>query len=112
MRGGRRVAALAAHTAAVDDRTAGGDGRRQLCRRAPARAARRPPGRAGDYRSAVGLYFTPAVARQPPRGLAEMCITAKVLQLGVPLVTAAHVMRVLILLTTTAPIYRLVRRAR
>ena len=38
-----------------------------------------------------------------------MCITAKVLQLGVPLVTAAHVTRVLVLITTTGPTYRAVR---
>jgi membrane AbrB-like protein len=46
-----------------------------------------------------------------PGGIAEMCITAKVLQLGVPLVTAAHVTRVVILVTTTAPVFRVVRRA-
>lgn len=46
-----------------------------------------------------------------PGGIAEMCITAKVLQLGVPLVTAAHVTRVVILVTTTAPIFRMVRSA-
>ena len=45
-----------------------------------------------------------------PGGIAEMCITAKVLQLGVPLVTAAHVTRVLILLNTVAPLYRLAAR--
>ena len=33
-----------------------------------------------------------------PGGIAEMCITAKVLQLGVPLVTAFHVTRVVVLL--------------
>ncbi|HKW39357.1 MAG TPA: AbrB family transcriptional regulator [Burkholderiales bacterium] len=44
-----------------------------------------------------------------PGGMAEMCVTAKVLQLGVPLVTAAHVTRVLILVTTTAPTFRLAR---
>lgn len=44
-----------------------------------------------------------------PGGIAEMCITAKVLQLGVPLVTAAHVTRVLVLITATAPLYRLAR---
>jgi hypothetical protein len=44
-----------------------------------------------------------------PGGIAEMCITAKVLQLGVPLVTAAHVTRVIILVTTTAPLFRLLR---
>jgi membrane AbrB-like protein len=46
-----------------------------------------------------------------PGGIAEMCITAKVLQLGVPLVTAAHVTRVVILVTTTAPVFRAVRHA-
>ena len=45
-----------------------------------------------------------------PGGIAEMCITAKVLQLGVPLVTAAHVTRVLILINATAPMYRLAKR--
>jgi len=47
-----------------------------------------------------------------PGGMAEMCITAKLLQLGVPLVTAAHVTRVIILVTTTAPTFRLTRRLR
>src|SRR5262245_32769166 len=47
-----------------------------------------------------------------PGGMAEMCVTAKVLQLGVPLVTAAHVTRVIILVTTTAPMFRLARRLR
>jgi uncharacterized protein len=45
-----------------------------------------------------------------PGGIAEMCITAKVLQLGVPLVTVAHVTRVLILVTTTAPLFRFAKR--
>lgn len=45
-----------------------------------------------------------------PGGMAEMCVTAKVLQLGVPLVTAAHVTRVIILVTTTAPTFRLAQR--
>jgi uncharacterized protein len=39
-----------------------------------------------------------------------MCITAKVLQLGVPLVTAAQVTRVIILVTTTGPLFRVARR--
>jgi uncharacterized membrane protein AbrB (regulator of aidB expression) len=39
-----------------------------------------------------------------------MCITAKVLQLGVPLVTAAHVTRVLILVISTGPLFRLAKR--
>jgi len=47
-----------------------------------------------------------------PGGMAEMCVTAKVLQLGVPLVTAAHVTRVIILVTTTAPMFRLAKQLR
>ncbi len=38
-----------------------------------------------------------------------MCITAKVLQLGVPLVTAFHVTRVVALLLCTAPLFARVR---
>jgi uncharacterized membrane protein AbrB (regulator of aidB expression) len=45
-----------------------------------------------------------------PGGMAEMCITAKVLQLGVPLITAAHVTRVIIVVTTTGPTFRLAKR--
>ena len=57
----------------------------------------------------VGLPTPSMVLATAPGGIAEMCITAQVLQLGVPLVTAAHVTRVLVLITTTAPIYRLAR---
>ena len=56
-----------------------------------------------------GLPFATLVLATAPGGIAEMCITAKVLQLGVPLVTAAHVTRVLVLITTTGPTYRAVR---
>ena len=59
--------------------------------------------RAGEV--AVGTMVLAAA----PGGIAEMCITAKVLQLGVPLVTAAHVARVVILVTLTAPAFRLAR---
>ncbi len=44
-----------------------------------------------------------------PGGIAEMCITAKVLQLGVPLVTACHVTRVVVLLLATAPLFGTLR---
>jgi membrane AbrB-like protein len=47
-----------------------------------------------------------------PGGIAEMCITAKALQLGVPLVTAFHVTRVVVLLLATAPLFALLRRWR
>ncbi|MBE0614949.1 MAG: AbrB family transcriptional regulator [Burkholderiales bacterium] len=57
-----------------------------------------------------GLAIPTMVLATAPGGIAEMCITAKVLRLGVPLVTAAHVTRVLMLVTTTAPMCRLVLR--
>jgi membrane AbrB-like protein len=56
-----------------------------------------------------GLHFASLVLATAPGGIAEMCITAKVLQLGVPLVTAAHVTRVVVLIATTGPTYRAVR---
>jgi membrane AbrB-like protein len=59
-----------------------------------------------------GLPAATVVLATAPGGIAEMCITAKVLQLGVPLVTAAHVTRVIILVTTTGPLFRLLRRLR
>ena len=57
-----------------------------------------------------GLPAASLVLALAPGGIAEMCITAKVLQLGVPLVTAAHVTRVLVLINATAPLYRLAKR--
>ena len=54
----------------------------------------------------TGLPAASLMLAIAPGGIAEMCITAKVLQLGVPLVTAAHVTRVLVLLNATGPIYR------
>jgi membrane AbrB-like protein len=55
---------------------------------------------------AAGLSVPSMILAMAPGGIAEMCITAKVLQLGVPLVTAAHVMRVLVLIVTTGPAFR------
>jgi membrane AbrB-like protein len=57
-----------------------------------------------------GLALPSLILATAPGGIAEMCITAKVLQLGVPLVTAAHVTRVLILLNAVGPLYRIARR--
>lgn len=59
--------------------------------------------------NAWGLPGPTLVLAMAPGGIAEMCITAKVLQLGVPLVTAAQVARVLVLLTTTGPGFRFLR---
>ena len=47
-----------------------------------------------------------------PGGFAEMCITAKALQLGVPLVTAFHLTRLVALLLLTAPLFAFVQRWR
>ncbi len=41
-----------------------------------------------------------------PGGIAEMCITARALELGVPLVTAFHVVRYVIVLLSTGPIWQ------
>jgi uncharacterized membrane protein AbrB (regulator of aidB expression) len=46
-----------------------------------------------------------------PGGIAEMAITAKVLQPGVPVVTAFQVCRLVAVLMLVAPIYRRVRPA-
>ncbi len=56
-----------------------------------------------------GLPVPSVVLATAPGGIAEMCITAKVLQLGVPLVTAAHVTRVIVLVTATGTLYKLAR---
>jgi uncharacterized protein len=45
-----------------------------------------------------------------PGGIAEMSITAKVLKLGVALVTAAHVTRVLVIVSFTLPVYKLMMK--
>jgi membrane AbrB-like protein len=58
---------------------------------------------------ASGVAVGTMVLATAPGGVAEMCITAKVVQLGVPLVTAAHVARVVMLVTMTAPVFRLSR---
>jgi len=55
------------------------------------------------------LHSGTVVLGMAPGGIAEMCITAKVLQLGVPLVTAFHVTRVVALLLCTAPLFARVR---
>ena len=58
---------------------------------------------------AYGLPVPSVVLATAPGGIAEMCITAKVLQLGVPLVTAAHVTRVIVLVTGTGTLFRVAR---
>jgi len=60
----------------------------------------------------TGLHPATVVLGMAPGGIAEMCITAKVLQLGVPLVTAFHVTRVVVLLLLTAPLFERARALR
>lgn len=45
-----------------------------------------------------------------PGGIAEMAVTAKVLQLGVPVVTAFHVTRMVFVVMVTGPLYTLLAR--
>jgi membrane AbrB-like protein len=55
--------------------------------------------------SVSGLSAATLVLATAPGGMAEMCVTAKVLQLGVPLVTAFHVLRIVVVLIGTAPLF-------
>jgi membrane AbrB-like protein len=60
----------------------------------------------------AGRPAVTVVLGMAPGGIAEMAITAKVLQLGVPLVTAFHVTRLVALLLLTAPLFGHARRLR
>jgi len=53
-----------------------------------------------------GIALPTLILGLAPGGIAEMCITAKVLQLGVPLVTAFQVFRLAFVLLITPPLYR------
>ena len=55
---------------------------------------------------ATGQHWTTVMLGTSPGGIAEMAITAKVLQLGVPLVTAFHVTRLAAVLLLVEPMYR------
>lgn len=57
-----------------------------------------------------GVHLGSALLAAAPGGVAEMSITAKVLRLGVAFVTAAHVVRYLIVVLLTVPFFRLLRR--
>nr|WP_240635886.1 AbrB family transcriptional regulator [Caldimonas tepidiphila] len=57
-----------------------------------------------------GLHAATVLLGTAPGGMAEMCITAKVLQLGVPIVTAFHITRLIAILLLAAPLYRLWER--
>lgn len=59
-----------------------------------------------------GAYLGTALLSAAPGGIAEMSITAKVLRIGVAFVTAAHVVRYMIVVLFTIPVYRLLERLR
>lgn len=60
----------------------------------------------------LGLQTEALVLGLTPGGIAEMTITAKVLGLGVPLVTAMQVARMLCVVVATGPIYQYALRPR
>ena len=57
-----------------------------------------------------GVPLTTMVAATCPGGLAEMSITAEILGLGVPLVTAYHVTRIVVITLATIPLFRMIGR--
>jgi membrane AbrB-like protein len=59
-----------------------------------------------------GAYLGTALLSAAPGGIAEMAITAKVLRIGVAFVTAAHVVRYVIVVLFTVPAFRLLEGAR
>jgi uncharacterized membrane protein AbrB (regulator of aidB expression) len=54
----------------------------------------------------TGLHWATLILGTSPGGIAEMAITAKVLQLGVPVVTAFQVCRLVAVLMLVEPLYR------
>lgn len=59
---------------------------------------------------AIDISVPTLILGLAPGGVAEMCITAKVLQLGVPLVTAFQVFRLAAVLLVSGPLYRILLR--
>ena len=53
----------------------------------------------------TGLHPATVLLGTSPGGIAEMCITAKVLQLGVPVVTAFQVCRLIAVLVLVEPMF-------
>jgi membrane AbrB-like protein len=60
----------------------------------------------------TGIHPATLVLATAPGGVAEMAVTAKVLELGVPLVTSFHVTRIVLLLLCTGPLYGWLARRR
>ena len=59
----------------------------------------------------TGLPWVTLLLGTSPGGITEMAITAKVLQLGVPVVTAFQVCRLIAVLLLVAPMYRWLNKA-
>lgn len=59
----------------------------------------------------ANLAVATAVLATTPGGIGEMALTAKVLKLGAPIVTAYHSVRMTLVVLTIGPMYRLMRRA-
>ena len=57
-----------------------------------------------------GTYLGNGLLAAAPGGIAEMSITARVLRLGVAFVTAAHVVRYIVVVLLTVPVYHLLVR--
>jgi len=57
-----------------------------------------------------GISLSTMIAATCPGGLAEMSITAQVLALGVPLVIAYHITRIIMITVITLPLFRLMGR--
>jgi membrane AbrB-like protein len=62
--------------------------------------------------SYTGIHPGTAILASSPGGIAEMSLTARVLHLGVPIVTAFHVTRMVTVVLTIGPLYRLFARLR
>jgi uncharacterized protein len=56
-----------------------------------------------------GIHPATAILATSPGGIAEMSLTAKTLELGVPIVTAFHVTRLAVLVLTIGPLFRSMR---
>jgi uncharacterized protein len=59
-----------------------------------------------------GIDPATAILATSPGGIAEMSLTAKTLQLGVPIVTAFHVMRMAVLVLMIGPLFKSIRHLR
>jgi membrane AbrB-like protein len=60
----------------------------------------------------TGIHPGTAILASSPGGIAEMSLTARVLHLGVPIVTAFHVSRMVAVVLAIGPLFRLFTRLR